>query len=185
MKGKTIAMALLAVLFASAAATFLHGQATAEITDTVTDSSGATVPTARVTAIHEDTGTQSVATSNDADHYAIPFLRPGPYRLDVQKDGFQTLVRPAVTLQVAQGVKIDFQLQIGGITDRITVGATAPLLDTTTNVIGAVVSRDKVENLPLKGRNASAFLELTPGVRLHRSTLNQPVVESHWQFFSI
>ena len=63
--------------------------------------------------------------------------------------------------------------------------ATAPLLDTTTNVIGAVVSRDKVENLPLKGRNASVFLELTPGVRLHRSTLNQPVVESHWQFFSI
>ena len=71
------------------------------------------------------------------------------------------------------------------MTETINVADTAPLLDTNSNVLGGVVSSDKFENIPLKGRNSSGMMFLTPGVRVPRVALNQPVLESHWQFFSI
>ena len=100
-------------------------------------------------------------------------------------DGFQPIRRSGIQLQVAQAAQLNFQLEVGTLNETVTVVQTAPLLDASTNAMGGVVSTDQIENLPVKGRNSNAFMVLAPGVRVPRVTLNQPVLESHFQFFSI
>jgi hypothetical protein len=175
----------LAMFLASTVPSVVHAQATGELTGTITDSSGAVIPGAKVTATNEATGITSEVTSNNNGHYTVPFLRPGGYRIDVQQEGFRGVSRAGVQLQVAQAVKVDFALEVGAVTETIDVTDTTPLLDAATNVIGGVVTTDKLMNIPLKGRNTNAFMHLVPGVKVQRGSLNQPVLESHWQFFSI
>jgi hypothetical protein len=93
---------LLAALLVCSATNRLHAQATAEITGTIIDNSGAVVPGARVSITNEATGISSEVTSNAAGHYTVPFLRPGRYRIEVQQEGFRTVSRAGVLLQVAQ-----------------------------------------------------------------------------------
>ena len=80
---------------------------------------------------------------------------------------------------------MNFELEVGAVTETMDVTDTAPLLDTGTAAMGGVVAPDKVENLPMKGRNSMAFMLLIPGVRVTRATTNQAVLESHYQFFSV
>ena len=67
----------------------------------------------------------------------------------------------------------------------MTVTDTAPLLESGSNAIGGVVTQEKIEDLPMLGRNSNALMTLVPGVRATRQTLVNPVLESHYQFFSI
>ena len=87
----------------------------------------------------------------------------------MQKTGFKSLLRSGIELQVAQGLQANFQLDIGAVNETVNVNDAAPLLDTNSNVLGGVVSAEKVENIPMKGRNASGLMFLTPGVRVPRS----------------
>src|SRR5438093_913648 len=161
------------------------GQSTAQITGTISDTSGAVIPNARITVSNEQTGIRSMATSQQVGDYTILFLPPGSYRIEVEKDGFRPMSRTGIRLQVAQAVQLNFQLELGSVVESVNVVATAPLLDASTNAIGGVVTSEKIENLPMKGRNSNAFMMLEPGVRMPRVTMNQPVLESHFQFFSI
>ena len=162
-----------------------HAQSTAQITGTVTDTSGSVIPGATVVITNESTSIQTTAVSNAVGNYTALFLQPGTYRIDVSLDGFQPIRRSGIRLQVAQAAQLNFQLEVGTLNETVTVVQTAPLLDASTNAMGGVVSADKIENLPIKGRNSNAFMVLAPGVRVPRVTLNQPVLESHFQFFSI
>ncbi|MCL5744461.1 MAG: TonB-dependent receptor, partial [Acidobacteria bacterium] len=167
----------------------LHGvayaQLTGQITGTITDASGAVVPGVALTVVNEDTGIKWEAKTNAVGNYTIPLLQPGNYRISAHSEGFRGVSRSGVRLEVAQTAKVDFTLEVGATAESIDVTDTAPLLDAGTNAIGGLVSSDKVENLPLKGRNSSAFMMLVPGVRATRATTNQPVLESHYQFFSV
>jgi hypothetical protein len=92
----------LALLFVSTASNVVYAQATGEITGTVSDSSGAVIPGAKVTVTNEATGIASEVISNNGGHYTVPFLRPGRYRIEVQQEGFRSVSRAGVLLQVAQ-----------------------------------------------------------------------------------
>ena len=179
---RTWAFAAASVVLSTAA---VFAQSTASISGTITDSSGAVAPEVKVTATHEATGIRSEALSIGNGDYRLPLLRPGTYRIDLQKAGFKSVTRSGIELQVAQGLRANFQLDLGAVTETISVGDSAPLLETDSNVLGGVVSTDKFENIPLKGRNSSAMMLLTPGVRLPSRVVTAPVIESHWQFFSI
>jgi hypothetical protein len=180
-----VALALLVALSATGSLSSVRAQATARITGTITDTSGSIVPSAVVTVTSESTGVKSEAVSNANGNYTVLFLAPGAYRISVEKESFRRVDRPGIQLQVAQAVEVNFQLELGTIVQSVTIVDSAPLLDASTNAIGGVVSSDKIENDPMKGRNSSAFMALVPGVLVPRGTASQPVLESHYQFFSI
>src|SRR5437867_3911833 len=182
---KPIVVVMLAVLLLTLVAPVTKAQQTAQITGVITDASGAVVVGAKVTVGNERTGIKTATLTSESGNYNVLFLPPGKYGISVQREGFRPINRTGIELQVAQVVQVNFQLEVGSAAETITVTATAPLLDASTNVIGGVVTSDKIENLPIKGRNSSAFMLLQPGVRMPRATMNQPVLESHFQFFSI
>src|SRR5581483_9417607 len=176
---------LAAIVLATFGAQFAYGQLSAQITGTVTDTTGAVMPSVAVNVVNEDTGIKWDAKTNEAGIYTVPLLQPGNYRISAQATGFRGASRSSVKLEVAQTAKIDFTLEVGAAAESIDVKETAPLLDAGTNAIGGLVASDKVENLPLKGRNSRAFMMLVPGVRTTRATTGGPVLESHYQFFSV
>ena len=173
---------LLATLFASST---LLAQTTAQINGTVSDPTGAVVTGANVTVTNENTGLHWNTKTNQTGIYSVPLLQPGTYRIEVQAQGFKKVERPNVTLTVAQTAQLDFNLELGTSSQSVSVTDTAPLLDASSSAIGGVVTPEKVENLPMLGRNSNALMTLVPGVRATRATTVNPVLESHYQFFSI
>src|SRR5215831_17438281 len=162
-----------------------HAQLTGQITGTITDATGAVVPNADVTITSEATGLKRDVRTNQAGIYILPLLQPGEYRISVQAAGFRGVSRSGVQLQVAQTATLDFKLEIGTTSESVEVTDTAPLLDTGSNAIGGIVTPERVEDLPMLGRNSNALVTLVPGVRATRQTTINPVLESHYQFFSI
>ena len=185
MKGKLLFPALVAALFAGTATTVAYAQLSAQITGTIQDSTSAVVPGAAVTVVNENTGIKWEAKTNQSGIFTIPLLQPGMYGITVQADGFRPIRRSGIELKVAQTAQLDFSLELGAATESITVSGSAALLDAGSNAIGAVVDPQKVEELPMLGRNSNALVTLVPGVRATRQTTLNAVLESHYQFFSI
>jgi len=92
----------------------------------------------------------------------------GSYEVRVEQSGFQTEVRSGFTLTVAQEAVINFTLQVGAVTQTVAVTAEAPLVNTTSGSVGALVSEQQVSDLPLNGRNFADLTLLQPGVVQHR-----------------
>jgi len=138
------------------------------ITGVVADSTGSVAPNVQVTARNEATGIESVTVSGPAGTYTLPALTIGSYALTAQLPGFKTYIRTRVPVQVAQTTRVDIVLEVGGVEERVTVTAEAPLLNTDTSDVGIVVNNEKFLDLPLTLggdiRNASAFIFLSPGV---------------------
>lgn len=139
-------------------------QATAQLSGSVTDTSGAVIPAAEVTATHTGTGLERRAQTNELGLYAIPFLPPGEYRLVVQKGGFRQAVRDGVRLEVNQSVRVDFTLELGAVTETVEVRGVVPLIESESSALGQVVERKAIEDLPLNGRNFVQLAILGPGV---------------------
>ncbi len=163
----------------------LYAQLTTQLTGVIRDASGAIIPAASVTVLNEGTGIKWDAKANQDGIYTVPLLQPGSYRVSVQAQGFRAVSRAGVQLEVAQTAALDFTLDVGAASESITVTDSAPLLDSGSNAIGGLVTSEKVEDLPLLGRNSNALVMLVPGIRATRQTTVNPVLESHYQFFSI
>jgi hypothetical protein len=176
---------VLTVLFLTVAIESAYAQLTGEITGTITDASLAVVPGASVTVVNENTGIKWEAKTNQSGIYTVPLLQPGTYRISVQADGFRTLSRTGIQLQVAQTAELNFKLELGSTSESVNVTDAAPLLESGSNAIGGLVTPRQVEDLPMLGRNSNALVTLVPGVRATRQTTVNPVLESHYQFFSI
>jgi outer membrane receptor protein involved in Fe transport len=134
------------------------------LTGTLTDSSGAVVPSATVTVHSDNTGADRSVTSNGDGIYFAAFLQPGSYDLTVSKPGFATMLRKGLTLQVGQTLTVDFQLPLQATNETVTVTAQTPIVDVEKTEESQVVSENLVDNLPLVGRNWENFVLLTPGV---------------------
>jgi len=138
---------------------------TAQITGRVTDPSGAVVPGATIQITETATNRLRSATTNGQGYYTIPLLEAGVYELTVEKAGFQPADRLGVNLEVNQIARLDFELQIIGVTGQITVRESAPLLEREAPSLGQVVRGSQILELPLLGRNPYALGLLVPGVR--------------------
>jgi hypothetical protein len=130
----------------------------------VTDPKGLPVPGVKVQAVNVNTNEAYPTETNEVGLYNIPTLPPGTYRIIVEKQGFVQIVKPGVELHVADIIAINFALQIGSVTQSVTVEAGAPMINTTDASVGTVVDRQFAENLPLNGRSFQTLLYLTPGV---------------------
>jgi hypothetical protein len=130
---------------------------------TITDSSGATIPSATVTVRDSGTGfTRSVTTGGDG-HYVIPNLPPSGYSLTVEAGGFRNFSQTGLTLQADQSATINVKLEVGVAAQSVTVEATAAQVDSTTETLKEVVDNSRMTEMPLNGRNAAALMSLVAG----------------------
>ncbi len=141
-----------------------YAQAFGTITGIITDPTGAVVPGAKVTATETGTTFSRTATTGRSGQYVIPNLRPTQYDLTVEAKGFKRAIRKGITLLANQPATEDFHLQLGSTVQSVTVSGGAPLVNTTTQTINAVVERKRMIELPLNGRNAVSLMTLVPGV---------------------
>ncbi len=136
---------------------------TAEITGTVTDSAGAVIVGAKVTASNSATNTQRTVTTSSAGVYNLTALPPGSYSLRVEMQGFTSQVRSNFELQVAQVARFDVSLQVGNVAEVVEVQGAAPLIETDNTSLGTVIENQRIIDLPLNGRNYLQLAALTPG----------------------
>ena len=130
----------------------------------VSDSSSAAVAGADVVAVNDGTGVQYTAKSNGEGIYVLPNLPPGPYRIQVSKVGFKTIIKPDIALKVQDALSINFTLPVGAFHEILTVHGGAPVVDTESATVSTVVDRQFAENLPMNGRSFQSLIDLTPGV---------------------
>jgi outer membrane receptor protein involved in Fe transport len=135
------------------------------ILGTITDPSGAVVAGAKVTAKNTGTGLErSTQTSGDGS-YSIPELPIGTYDVTVSQQGFHTFVASGVTVNVAGERRIDAALKTGEITTKVEVSADQlPLVETTTNTLGGVLTAQVVQDMPVNGRDYTKLIYMNPGV---------------------
>ncbi|MFN7994580.1 MAG: TonB-dependent receptor [Bryobacteraceae bacterium] len=119
----------------------------------VTEKSQSPVATARVTARNLDTGFTKVTLTGSDGLFRVSLLPVGQYRITVDAPQFATLVRQPIAVNVSQTVRVELQLAIATLKETVTVEAAAPLTDTSTNTLGAVVTGREILELPLNGRN--------------------------------
>jgi hypothetical protein len=161
---KAFAIFILSLAFLCAAPFAAAQSFTASIVGTVRDASGALVPEAAVVAINTGTNGRTEARSNQQGNYTLLSLPPGQYMLEVQAAGFKKFVRSGIVLQVQQQALIDLALEVGAVSESISVIADAPLLEATTSTFGKVVENRRIMDLPLNTRNVYSLIFLTPGV---------------------
>lgn len=138
-------------------------QSAARIEGVVTDNSGAALPGVSVTATNIGTNATRTDVTDRRGAYTITPLAVGDYRIQFELSGFKTPTVPA-TLTVGQVARIDMKMELGGVTETMTVTAAAPTIEKTTSQISTLIDAKQIENLPLNGRNFTQLATLVPGV---------------------
>jgi hypothetical protein len=136
----------------------------ANINGQVLDSSSGAIAGAEVLATNDVTGLHYTATTSSEGIYVLRDLPPGPYRLQVSKQGFKTIVKPDITLNVQDAVSLNFSLPVGAQMETVTVEGGTSQINTESATVSTVVDRRFAENLPMNGRSFQSLIDLTPGV---------------------
>jgi Carboxypeptidase regulatory-like domain len=153
----------LAVLLLTTGRLFAQAGATGTILGTVTDSTGAIVPGAKVTVTNTATNAAFQTVSSSSGDYNAPSLNPGVYKVTVVAPGFQKSVTNTITLTVDQKIRVDVSLKPGTVNTTLEVTAQSVVLDTDTAAQSQLLSQAQVANLPLNGRNFMQLLLVTAG----------------------
>lgn len=135
----------------------------AGITGVVRDKSGAVIPGVTVSARNTGTNLARTALTNESGVYALPSLPIGNYEIAAELAGFQKQVRSDVVLQVGDNLRINFDLEVGQLTDTVTVTGEVPAIQSESAALGTVISNKTVLEMPLNGREFYALLTLAPG----------------------
>jgi hypothetical protein len=154
---------LLAVLSTFAPINAQENRAT--IVGTITDANGAAIPNATINATNIETNRVMTTTSNETGLYTLPFLPVGRYRVSIGASGLKSIVRDGIELRVGDRIQLDFQMEVGQVSETVTVIDQAPPLDTATASRGQVIDEEKVRDLPLLGRNPFLLSTLASGVQ--------------------
>ena len=135
-------------------------QATAQISGTVRDQSGAVLPGVEVTATQTDTGIARMAITNETGSYILSNLGLGPYRFEAALPGFRSFVQTGIVLQVNSSPVINPVLEVGQVTEQVEVQANAALVETRNTSVGAVIENQRILELPLEGRRVTDLIGL-------------------------
>jgi hypothetical protein len=157
--GVFVAVMLISVLAAGMA----WGQATAQISGTVKDQSGAVLPGAEITATQTETGIVRNTISNETGFFNLPNLALGPYRLEVSLPGFRTFAQTGIVLQVNSNPEINAVLEVGQVAETVEVQANAAIVETRSVGIAQIMENERILELPLNGRNVTELITLTAG----------------------
>lgn len=166
---------------AIAACAIAWGQATSQISGTVTDSTRAAIPGATVKVTQTATGAVRTATTGADGSYVLANLPLGPYLYEVTKEGFTKYVQTGIVLQVDSNPTIDTTLNVGVVTEQVTVSAATSQVETRSTGIGQVVDNQRVSEMPLNGRQPIELVFLAgmasaPGGGAINTVRNYPTV---------
>jgi hypothetical protein len=158
--------ALLVCLFAAVLTVNLFAQGTSgRIQGRVSDQTGAVLAGAKVALINEENGIKRESVTNEGGDYIFLEVPVGDYRVEVDLPGFKKVVRRQITLQLSQVLSLNLTLQLGEAKEVVEVTSEAPLVDTSSTQLGAVINDRSIAQLPLSQRNTYQFLSLQPGVQ--------------------
>lgn len=149
----------------------LHAQSTTgAVSGTITDSSGASVVGAQVSAVNLDTHESRTASSNESGNYVFPALVPGRYEILCVYTGFASQRQTGVVISVNENAHVSFVLTPGSVGQSVTVSAETAEIDTTNSQLGHIIDRKSIEDLPVNGRSAYGLVLLSPGITNYTGT---------------
>lgn len=155
---------LIAVMLLLFAAPAMHAQTTAQISGTVTDTTGAVIPGAAVSLVNEATQDTRVVTTNGAGLYSFPALLPSSYTIKVKAKGFQPKNLTGLVLHAGDERAIPaFSLTVGAESQAVTVSASSEMIPEDNGERSDVLSSKDIENLALEGRDTTELLKVLPG----------------------
>ncbi|MGB7584520.1 MAG: TonB-dependent receptor [Terriglobales bacterium] len=160
MRATLVLLAVVAMAAAVFAQTFRG-----TILGTVTDQSGAVISGAKISVKNTNTGLERTTQTSADGSYVVPELPIGSYTVTVSQTGFQTSVTSAIAVDVAEQRRVDIALKPGQVSQQVEVSAESlPLVETTSNTLGAVLTQETVKDLAINGRDYTKLIFLTPGV---------------------
>lgn len=145
----------------------------ASLTGVVTDSSGAVVPGTAVRLVNGETGEAYQTSTNDSGNYSFPLLKPGSYSLTAERAGFRQFRQNGIVLQTGVPARVDLKLEVGDVGDRITVEASAPLVQSESAAVGSVVQNKTIVDMPLIDRRGAQLAKLN-GFTVQNGTGSAP-----------
>jgi hypothetical protein len=134
------------------------------VSGTVKDASGAVLPGVTVTVTNVETNVASTAITDAKGFYQIRYLNSGTYNVEAKLEGFKPVVRKDVTVRIGDTIPTDFRMELGGMTEVITVTAKQAVIDTTSAVTGQVIDSTQIQRLPLGDGTAYMLTRLAPGL---------------------
>jgi Carboxypeptidase regulatory-like domain/TonB dependent receptor/TonB-dependent Receptor Plug Domain len=162
-EGHSMTRMLAVLLFLLCSVSALCAQTgNASLTGRVTDQSKGTVTGAHVTVTNVATNVPRATTTNNDGDYSLNALPPGNYKIEIEKPGFENIVKPNLVLHTQDAIEINFELQVGSSSQTITVTDAAGQIDTSP-AVSMTVTHEFVEDIPLNGRSFQDLIQLAPG----------------------
>jgi hypothetical protein len=155
---------LLVAMFACLSSPLVAQTFFGSIVGTVTDSSGAVVPSATVTVTNIGTNEKHAAQTDAAGNYRFVSLLPANYKVEVEAANFKRFSRSPIAVQVGATARVDSALEVGAATEVVQVTTQAPLLNTESGSMSSEVEGERVQEMPINGRNTMNLIALVPGV---------------------
>jgi carboxypeptidase family protein/TonB-dependent receptor-like protein len=163
----------LAILWIASGATAIAQLTTADIAGSVRDPQGLSVASAHVSAVNRKTDQRFSTETNAQGGFLLRALPPGDYSVFTEASGFKSSRQENVSLSAAQIQRLDIRLDVGSVSESVTISAAPPPVDTQTGTLGTLVDTKRLDDLPLQGRNILSLAALTPGVT-RASVTNSP-----------
>lgn len=165
---------VIAALFVCALGAFAQGDR-GTITGTISDSGGAVIPNAPIEARNVDTGATYQAATTGTGNYTLGELPAGTYEMTVTVPGFKKYIRPGLTVQLAQTIRVDAALEVGAATESVTVNEEAPLLKTESGEVSHNIASQRLDDLPIAStvgaiRTPLSVTQLVPGANMVSTT---------------
>jgi hypothetical protein len=135
--------------------------AIAEVSGTVSDPTGGAVAGAQVKITEVDKQQVRTTVTDPQGHYTLPNLPVGPYQLEVKADGFKSYIQSGITLQVGNSVQLNVVLQLGSLSESVSVTAAGAMIETKENAVAQVIDQKRIVDLPLNGRQPTQLIVLS------------------------
>lgn len=153
------------IIISCAVLTLAQGSPTGTITGVTEDQSGSAIPGSRVVATNIGTSSTFEAMSNESGTYILRSLPVGNYNVTVETAGFKKTILTDVNVRVNDEVRLDVTLDVGALTEQVTVTAEPALVTTTSSTLKTVIDERRINELPLNGRDPNALVQLVAGVQ--------------------
>lgn len=151
-------------LFFQTASPLFSQSVSGTITGYVYDSSDAVVAEANVTVTNAGTGVTTTRVTDSTGRFVVTNLQPGTYRAKIEAPGFRTFLQENIVLRIDSAIRVDARLELGGVTEAVTVSGAPPILKTEKTDVGQYIPEQQLRDLPTFGRNLSKLYNTIPGV---------------------
>src|SRR5688572_3596716 len=158
---KRIFIFVFVILLGSITSGNVWAQATAQVSGTVRDQSGAVLPGVEVSATQTETGISRNTITNETGSFILPNLAVGPYRFEAALPGFRTFLQTGIVLQVNSNAVINPILEVGQVTEQVEVQANVAQVETRSTAVGQVIENERILELPLNGRQVTDLITLS------------------------